>query len=107
MSDCISRRMAIKVCEEIYNNKLLSADGNIGAQMCADKIFGLPSIEPERKVGKWIKDKSWSEGAGMRESYGHYWKCNQCNNIVKGDWSQCGDNFCSECGADMRGKPNE
>lgn len=60
------------------------------------------SAQSERKVGKWIKDKSWSEGAGMGESYGHYWKCNQCNNIVKGDWSQCGDNFCSECGADMR-----
>ena len=43
----------------------------------------------------------------MGESYGHYWKCNQCNNIVKGDWSQCGDNFCSNCGADMRGDKYE
>lgn len=85
-----------------YGLKLLESD--------IEDIKELPPAQPERKVGKWIRGKSWSEGAGMGESYGHYWKCNQCNNIVKGDWSQCGDNFCSECGADMRereGRNNE
>ena len=82
-----------------YGLKLLESD--------IEDIKELPPAQPEHKVGKWIKDKSWSEGAGMGESYGHYWKCNQCNNIVKGDWSQCGDNFCSECGADMRERKDE
>ena len=51
MDDLISRQAAIEVCKGIYNNKLLSADGNIGAQMCADKIFCLPSVQPEQR---WI-----------------------------------------------------
>lgn len=92
-NDLISRQA---LCEYALNQKNKSVTPN--------DIMRFPSAQPERKVGKWIKDKSWSEGAGMGESYGHYWKCNQCNNIVKGDWSQCGDNFCSKCGADMRGE---
>ena len=115
MVDLINRQEAIDVLElgaeifrrvlddmevvgidrEKYSYGLKLIESNI------EDIKELPSAQPERKIGKWIKDKSWSEGAGMGESYGYYWKCNQCNNIVKGDWSQCGDNFCSECGADM------
>lgn len=85
----------VGIDREKYSYGLKLIESNI------EDIKELPSAQPERKIGKWIKDKSWSEGAGMGESYGYYWKCDQCNNIVKGDWSQCGDNFCSECGADM------
>ena len=101
-SDLISRQQAVDALETVKTVKAENGElyiAKINAQM---KLEILPPVQSERKVGKWIRGKSWSEGAGMGESYGHYWKCNQCNNIVKGDWSQCGDNFCSECGADMR-----
>ena len=101
--DCISRQAALN----LFPDDNLYWDRNEGYFDAKTKLMTLPLVQPEHKVGKWIRDKSWSEGAGMGESYGHYWKCNQCNNIVKGDWSQCGDNFCSECGADMRGDKYE
>lgn len=121
MNDLINRQEAVDILElgaeilrrvlddmdvvgidrEKYSYGLKLIESNI------EDIKELPPAQSERKMGKWIKDKSWSEGAGMGESYGHYWKCNQCNNIVKGGWSQCGDNFCSECGADMRGDKYE
>ncbi len=115
MNDLINRQEAIDVLQlgaeilsrvlddmdvvgidrEKYSYGLKLIESNI------EDIKELPSTQPERKIGRWIKDKPWSEGAGMGESYGYYWKCDQCNHIVKGDWAECGDNFCSECGADM------
>lgn len=108
MVDLIDRQQAIDAlnmqAEEMSYWSERYQEQRRGILTAVNIIVDCPSVQPERKVGKWIKDKSWSEGAGMGESYGHYWKCNQCNNIVKGDWSQCRDNFCSECGADMRGE---
>lgn len=104
--DCISRQAALNLFpdDNLYWD---TNEGYFAPHYARTLLRNLPSTQPEHKVGKWIQDKSWSEGAGMGESYGYYWKCNQCNNIVKGDWSQCGDNFCSKCGADMRGESNE
>ena len=113
MADLIDRQMTIDaLCKSEcgWNNAECRHKDDTDFCVTCDNvkiIKSLPSIQSERKVGKWIRGKSWSEGAGMGESYGHYWKCNQCNNIVKGDWSQCGDNFCSNCGADMRGDKYE
>ena len=103
--DYISRQEALNLFpdDNLYWDK---NEGYFAPHYAKTLLRNLPSVQPECKVGKWIRGKSWSEGAGMGESYGYYWKCNQCNNIVKGDWSQCGDNFCSECGADMRGETN-
>ena len=58
--------------------------------------------QPERIKGHWICDRSWSEGVGMGESYGHYWKCDKCGHLEQGDWGECGCNFCSNCGSDNR-----
>ena len=104
--DYISRQAALNLFpdDNLYWD---TNEGYFAPHYARTKLMTLPLVQPEHKVGKWIRDKSWSEGAGMGESYGHYWKCNQCNNIVKGDWSQCGDNFCSNCGADMRGNKDE
>lgn len=58
--------------------------------------------QSERIKGHWICDRSWSEGVGMGESYGHYWKCDKCGHLEQGDWGECGCNFCSNCGSDNR-----
>lgn len=65
-------------------------------------IKQLPSAQPEHIRGHWICDRSWSEGVGMGESYGHYWKCDKCGYLEQGDWGECGCNFCSNCGSDNR-----
>ena len=100
-ADYISRQAALNLFpdDNLYWD---TNEGYFAPHYAKTLLRNLPSVQPKRKVGKWIRGESWSEGAGMGESYGYYWKCNQCNNIVKGDWSQCGDNFCSNCGADMR-----
>lgn len=48
-----------------------------------------PTIEPERKNGKWI-DLDYTEA--------WLYKCDQC-----GKRSDFKDNYCSDCGADMKG----
>ena len=91
----------------------LSADGNTISRQAAMKACGgylvpasiikeLPSAEPRRIKGHWICDRSWSDGVGMGESYGHYWKCDKCGHLEQGDWGECGCNFCSNCGSDNR-----
>ena len=48
------------------------------------RVEGLPSVQPSRK-GHWIE-------------YGKLWKCSECE-----DLSCCHENYCNNCGADMRG----
>ena len=60
-------------------------------------INDIPSVEPERQKGKWIKVGHW----------GRSYKCNQCGNYLDFDGVNAGRgdaNFCPNCGADMRGK---
>lgn len=65
-------------------------------------IKELPSVEVKPiKYGKWIGDEYWSEGCGMGEDYGYYYKCSLCGNQVKGGYTSCGDKYCSKCGAEM------
>ena len=47
-----------------------------------------PTIEPERKKGKWLL---------IDAGYYDYVKCSQCGETLV--W---GKNFCPNCGADMR-----
>lgn len=61
---------------------------------CIRAIEEAPTIEPERKTGKWLK-KRLSINCSV---------CKKCN------WSLCFEdvvrqfNYCPNCGADMRGE---
>ena len=60
-----------------------------------EMLEDAPTIEPERKKGKWI-DRGWS-GDGRGNSW-HEWECSECKHITKGaKWD-----FCPNCGADMQ-----
>lgn len=56
------------------------------------------------KTGRWIGGGYWSEGCGMGETYGYYYKCSECGTEVKGGYIECGYNFCHKCGAKMEGE---
>ena len=62
----------------------------------------IPSadVAPVRHA-HWIKDEYWSEGTGMGEVYGYYYKCSDCGETVQGDYKECTDKYCRNCGAKM------
>ena len=60
-----------------------------------------PTIDPEslRKKGEWIIMSFWKKRRGHHVQY-VVKKCSMCNFRVKARWE---NNFCPNCGADMRG----
>ena len=68
------------------------------------QIENAPTIEPERKKGKWIphneKSREYIGTVLVNVEYA-YWLCDICGyRVEKG---QPMHNFCPNCGADMRG----
>ena len=59
--DCISRQAAIDVVEKWFNKIQLNGD------ICCDGIRSLPSVEPERKTGKWHVEgfEAWCTNCGF------------------------------------------
>ena len=79
-TDTISRQAAIdeiKTCRFVVD--------------AIEKIRGLPSAQPERKMGKWI----YNSPVTM--------KCDQCGFVIK-DWDWHRFKFCPNCDCDMRGE---
>lgn len=60
-------------------------------------ILAIPSVE--RLKGIWIRKGYWSEGIGMGESYGFYYKCSNCGEQAQGGYYECGMNYCPNCGS--------
>ena len=82
MNDLIYRQQAIKALDKDI----------MGGLNYKSILNGLPTIQPDQKNGKWVKD-------------GHHIQCNQCGiNIC--DKDREGDvlpkNFCPNCGAKMK-----
>ena len=62
------------------------------------KIVNAPTIEPERKKGKWIPHEG-SKFVGF--PYMHY-ECSECRVFEPTE-----TNFCPNCGADMRQREDD
>jgi len=97
MKDLIDRQTAIDALTRTMVSiptaagKDLMADvNNIRAEDIAI-IKRLPSVQSDRKRGKWI----YNSPVTM--------KCDQCGYVIK-DWRWNELNFCANCGADMRGE---
>ena len=88
--NCISREAAIDIVEKWFNKIQLNGD------ICCDGIRSLPSVEPERKLGKW----EWNKRTGEYECS----KCG-CNPVYEGmtpDESEIDKyRFCRWCGSKM------
>ena len=105
MTDLISRQAAIDAIskyasiwmeytdgmrkEDIAEEALKSAKSEM-IRICKE----LPSAEPERKTGKWIKQYD-------EEDYPLGCKCSECEKtyVMPEGWA----NFCPNCGAEMIG----
>ena len=64
-----------------------------------NRLEELPSVQPERKMGKWIStDDGWDS---------EYFVCSVCGcpwTLIEGSPEDNGMNFCPNCGAYMRGE---
>lgn len=88
--DAVSRQAAINELRE-FEKKLETATQLWAVKGCKNIIGALPSVQPQRKTGKWIV--SHVPGSML-------WECNQCG-------FDCGAhsfNFCPMCGAKMERK---
>ena len=93
MTDLISRQAAIDAFMEILDRP------NHAEFLYTDEICGvlwnLPSVQPERKRGKWRRRL-------VDSGFNADWHCSECG--WKTSIEEHGYNFCPNCGADMRGR---
>lgn len=98
MSDLIERRAAIDKINRIVEVNHLNPEfvwfTPLGVQQL---IRDLPSVQPERKTGKWIDGKLDWHGIAM-ERY-----CSECGQLLTSA-KTVHMNYCPNCGADMRGE---
>lgn len=93
--DCVSRKEAINVVHSYFQHYL-----DVNDDICLDGIRTLPSVQPQRKRGKWLWElapNGWANHicseCGFKENTDIH---------VKLNWQ-----FCPNCGADMRGDTDE
>lgn len=107
MSDLISRQAVLESLETDYSLIMFDSHGNLTfmGKRIIEAIKSVPSVEPERKPGKWIpctKSGMPLTELGRREGGKWYgYKCSECNHIYKGN-ALTESPFCQKCGADMR-----
>lgn len=96
---------------DAFDERIRQAVGMTGEDLTEDFKDGVltvlrmlkdqPTIEPERKKGRWIEqDDAWD---------GVYYECSCCKEpftLIDGTPSDNLYNFCPACGADMRGEQN-
>ena len=111
MSDFISRQDVLDVlrnlafdhmfqCGEYYgeDERQLTI---INARKAIDVIEAMPSVEPERKRGEWVKeDMSGYLTPGGNSIY----HCSECGRTEGPCPYPRLTDFCPSCGADMRGE---
>ena len=91
-SDCISRQDVL----DLANSGKVVSNGNY--KSVCDAINGLPSVEPERKKGKWIEKEGYDGDV--------YYDCSVCGNswtTIDGTPWDNGLNYCPKGGARMEG----
>ena len=106
MNDLISRQQAIEAVRAMQTYKMFAGDDSLLVDQAGvqTELMMLPSIQPERKTGRWIPTYS-----DCGPDVWVVWKCSDCGYVRKKGWKQtsAGEEpdalFCEMCGADMRG----
>ena len=91
-NDLISRKDI-----DLTDHEILMCDGDykVAFQMLLEKIDKAPSVQPQPKMGKWIKT-SLSQVSGGDFNRG--FKCSCCDYVIVVD----DFNYCPNCGAKMQ-----
>ena len=89
-SDVIKRQDAIDALS-IYGDKLTLDN-------VAERIYGLPSAQPERKKGEWKRNITTERNAQL--IFTKVYNCSECGYESVGNNLK---NYCPNCGARMRG----
>ena len=103
--DCISRKASIEAMNKLFNQDCEDYGCEIPecfpAYRAIEELEMLPSVQPIRPKGEWIR---WYEIIKYEnyEEHDPHCKCSKCNCEVDSYSSQF-INFCPTCGADMRG----
>lgn len=108
MNDLIKREDAIKKIV-LFNMQEYEGDTCVGARMYLTKeeiiyaLYDIPSVEPERKKGKWIDGMLYYD---FEESEWEKVKCSVCKKFVVKQifYHDNKYHFCPYCGADMKGE---
>lgn len=114
MDDLISRQAAIEAIKR-YGSVVMAYTEVMSIDEIAERalkasqqsmvkiLHDLPPAEPERKKGEWVgyntdKGDEWKRTDGSPV----FMSCSICNGMVLNNGAAHW-NFCSNCGADMRG----
>ena len=97
MSDLIRRKDA----QKLVLNRNYDLANETQRMLMYNAVSNIPSAEPERKKGKWIKeDLSGYLTPGGNSIY----HCSECGH-TEGPYPHPRlTDFCPDCGADMRGE---
>ncbi len=90
--DLISRQAAISVTWNAHNT----------GDACRE-LRALPSAQPERKKGEWIKKISKKIKDKEYIGYTPYWYCSECGTKYEPAVANTIINYCYNCGAEMGG----
>ena len=105
--DCISRQEAIEVIDAVFPVDPMKSEYAqwiaCGAALAKTYVEQLPSAQPERKRGKWLR---YGEDGNPNEVDTVFWQCDQCLERYTGRTTRI-PHFCPNCGADMRGDSDE
>ena len=104
MDNLISRQAAIDTVWEHCRNVLESCNYDpfftdyykMAYRHVTDVIKKLPSVQPERKPGKWIHERLASTTGGSYPVI----RCSECKGTIPFEWET---KFCPHCGAKMEG----
>ena len=98
VKDYISRQAALDAIKKL--EKPAPTAQHLSAIFdCEDIIVALPSAQPERKNGHWLR---YGEDGYPNNEDTVFWQCNQCLEQYTGRTKRI-PNFCPNCGAKMDG----
>lgn len=98
IADCqLAQKQADRHGRE-FANAFYSGGGEVSTEWwCVeDMIENAPTIEPQRKKGKWIDAVLPNDNGGLPVQV-----CDQCNTFFPLAYTGGGHRFCPECGAKM------
>ena len=97
--DLIERQAAIDAIKELcqHYTPTKSVD-HPHMNFVIEELENLPSVQPERKKGKWIPQDHNKKNGMISTTVYYYPKCSECG------FAANYTSFCPSCGADMRGE---